>query len=181
MGKRCLKAFFKITLVALLAGCATATTGVIMAVPEALIVPAGQILSLEAKAAGVQIYECRAGKDDRMRFEWVFKAPEAELFDRAGYSIGRHYAGPTWESDDGSKVVGEVRAKDSGPDPNAIPWLLLSAKSTSGNGVFSQTQSIQRLYTAGGTAPAEGCSKAQEGKELRVPYTAKYYFYIARP
>ena len=78
-------------------------------------------------------------------------------------------------------MVGEVRAKDNGPDPNAIQWLLLSAKSTSGNGVFSQTQSIQRLHTAGGKAPAEGCNQAQAGKESRVPYKAEYYFYIARP
>jgi hypothetical protein len=181
MKQRYITALVKVTFAALLAGCATSSTGVISVVPETLTVPARQILSLEAQAAGVQIYECKANKDNQMRFEWVFKAPEAELFDRAGLSIGKHYAGPTWESDDGSKVVGEVRAKDSGPDPDAIPWLLLSAKSTSGNGVFSQTQSIQRLYTVGGTAPAEGCNKAQEGKQLRVPYSAKYYFYIARP
>jgi len=49
----------------------------------------------------------------------------------AGNKIAKHYAGTTWESNDGSKVVGEVKAKDNGPDPNAIPWLLLSAKSTS--------------------------------------------------
>jgi hypothetical protein len=95
MKQRYLTALVKVSLVALLAGCATSSTGVILAVPETLAAPAGQILSLEAQAAGVQIYECKPGKDDRMRFEWVFKAPEAELFDRAGYRIGMHYAGPT--------------------------------------------------------------------------------------
>ncbi len=148
--------------------------------PEALKVPATQVLSLATQATGVQIYECEASKDDPMRFEWVFKAPEAELFDSAGKRIGRHYTGPIWEANDGSKVVGEVRARDNGPDPNAIPWLLLSAKSTSGNGVFSQTQSIQRIHTAGGKAPEEGCNQSQVGKETRVPYKAKYYFYIDR-
>lgn len=141
----------------------------------------GVHLSLETQAAGVQIYECKASKDDPTRIEWIFKAPEAELFDNVGKKIGRDYAGPTWESNDGSKVVGEVRARYNGPDPNAIPWLLLSAKSNSGSGVFSHTQSIQRLYTAGGKEPAEGCNQAQVGKEARVTYKAKYYFYIARP
>ncbi len=155
--------------------------GTIPAVPETLKVPVTQVISLEAQATGVQIYECKVSKDDSMRFEWVFKAPEAELFDSAGKRIGRHYTGPTWEANDGSKVVGEVRARDNGPDPNAIPWLLLSAKSTSGNGVFSQTQSIQRMQTAGGKAPEEGCNREQVGKETRVPYKAKYYFYIVRP
>jgi hypothetical protein len=181
MKQRKITAIAKASIVALLASCAISNAGMIPSVPEILKVPETQVLSLETKAAGVQIYECKASKDDPMRFEWVFKAPEAELLDSAGNRIGRHYAGPTWESNDGSKVVGEVKARDNGPDPNSIPWLLLSAKSTSGNGVFSQTQSIQRVHTAGGKAPAEGCNQAQAGKEMQVPYKALYYFYIARP
>jgi hypothetical protein len=78
-------------------------------------------------------------------------------------------------------VVGEVKARDDGPSANAIPWLLLSAKSTSGNGVFGRTQGIQRLYTVGGKAPGAGCNRARLGKEARVAYKATYYFYVARP
>ncbi len=180
MKQRYVTTIAKVSLVALFACCATANAGAVPGVPETLKVSATQVLSLETQGTGVQIYECKAGKDDPAKFEWVFKAPEAELFDSAGKKIARHYAGPTWEANDGSKVVGEVKAKDNGPDPNAIPWLLLSAKSTSGNGVFSRTKSIQRLNTVGGKAPAEGCTQAQAGKETRVPYKAKYYFYIAR-
>ena len=170
-----------VSIVMLLAGLLSANAGTMPEIPDALKVPTTQVLFLAAQGAGVQIYECKAGKDDPTRFDWVFKAPEAELFDSAGKKIGRHYAGPTWESNDGSKVVGEVKAKDNGPDPGAIPWLLLSAKSTSGSGIFSQTQSIQRLYTVGGKAPAEGCDKAEAGKEMRVIYKAHYYFYRAIP
>jgi hypothetical protein len=171
----------KVLILALLAGCAITNAGTIPEVPETLKVPATQVLSLETQATGVQIYKCKASKHDPMRFEWVFKAPEAVLTDNTGKMIGRHYAGPTWESNDGSKVVGEVRAQDSGPDPNSIPWLLLSAKSTSGNGAFGLTHSIQRLRTSGGKAPAAGCDHAQVDKEIRVPYKAVYYFYIDRP
>ena len=99
----------------------------------------------------------------------------------AGNKIAKHYAGPTWESNDGSKVVGEVKAKDNGPDPSAIPWLLMSAKSTSGTGVFSQKRSVQRVYTVGGIAPTEPCSQAQAGKVTRVGYNATYNFYVAKP
>jgi hypothetical protein len=151
---------------------------VVPVVPEALKPPAGQRLSLETVGIGVQIYECKPAKDDPKRFEWVFKAPEAELFDSAGKRIGRHYAGPTWEANDGSKVVGEIKGRDNGPDPGSIPWLLLSAKSTAGNGVFSRIQSIQRLRTEGGKAPAAGCDRAQAGNETRVAYKAGYYFYL---
>ena len=117
----------------------------------------------------------------RERFEWIFNAPEADLFDMAGNKIAKHYAGPTWESNDGSKVVGEVKAKDNGPDPNAIPWLLLSAKSSSGTGVFRQVKSIQRANTIGGKTPAEACSQPQAGKVARVGYKATYNFYVAKP
>jgi hypothetical protein len=148
--------------------------------PEALRPPADQAVVLEALARGVQIYECSASQDKPEHFEWVFKSPEAELFDRTDRKIGRHYAGPTWESSDGSAVVGEAKARDAGPDPSAIPWLLLSAKSNSGTGVFSQVKSIQRLQTVGGKAPSAPCSRDNAQQIVRVPYTAAYYFYAAK-
>ena len=110
-------------------------------------------------------------------FEWTFRAPEAALVDRAGRTVGKHYAGPTWEWTDGSTVVGEVKARDPGPDKSAIPWLLLAAKSTSGSGLFNQTRSIQRVQTAGGIAPLQACTAANARQVVRVPYTASYYFY----
>jgi hypothetical protein len=166
---------------ALLSGCASTEKATTLVVPENLKAPPTQTLSVVAQASGVQIYECSASKTDPTKFEWVFKAPQAELTDTAGKNIGKHYGGPTWESNDGSKVVGEVKARDDGPDANAIPWLLLSAKSTVGNGIFGKTQSIQRVNTVGGKAPAGGCNQAQVGKDARIAYQATYYFYVAKP
>jgi hypothetical protein len=144
-------------------------------------VPDRLVLAQEVPAAGVQIYDCTASKTDPSRFEWVFRAPEAQLFDKSGRTIGKHYAGPTWEGSDGSKVVGDVKGRDDGPDPDAIPWLLLAAKSASGSGAFGRTQAIQRVNTAGGKAPATGCTAAEAGREARVPYKAVYYFYVLAP
>jgi hypothetical protein len=181
MKNPCATAIAGATFAALLAGCAASNIATNPVVPENLKVPSVQGLSLVSPATGVQIYECSVSKTDPAKLEWTFKAPEAELFDLSGKRIGKHYAGPTWESNDGSKAIGEVRARDDGPAATAIPWLLLNAKSTSGNGVFSRTQSIQRLYTVGGKAPAQTCNRAQLGKEARVPYKATYYFYVTRP
>src|SRR5882672_11616601 len=72
-------------------------------VPAAIRPPAGQTVYLEALATGVQIYECSRKGDSA--YEWAFKAPEAALANRSGKSLGKHYAGPTWESTDGSTVV----------------------------------------------------------------------------
>ena len=81
----------------------------------------------------------------------------------------------------GDDGFGAVKARSDAPDAKAIPWLLLSAKSTTGSGVFGRTSSIQRVSTVGGAAPAEGCGAAQAGKVARVAYEATYYFYVPRP
>lgn len=145
--------------------------------PVALRPPQNQSAFLEARARGVQIYECAAKSDEPSGFAWTFKAPEATLTDRSGRSIGKHYGGPTWQSIDGSAVVGEVAARDPGPDPSAIPWLFLTAKTTSGAGDFGGVKSIQRVHTAGGVAPSQPCSSSNVKQIARVPYTATYYFY----
>ena len=164
-----------LTGLALVAGCATSSPLARPEAPPVLQPPAGQTLYLEALATGVQIYEC-AQKTD-LSYEWVFKSPEAALASRSGQSLGKHYAGPTWESLDGSTVVGMVEGKDPGPSNSAIPWLLLAAKSTTGAGTFGATKSIQRVATVGGIAPAEACTGSNLTQIARVPYKATYYFY----
>jgi len=164
----------------LLTGCATQGVGTTISIPENLRATAAETRSLETKATGVQIYECSATGKDPTRFQWTFKAPEADLFDTTGRRIGRHYAGPTWESNDGSKVVAEVKAREDAPDAKSIPWLLLGARSTAGSGAFSRTSSIQRVKTVGGMAPSDGCSQPQAGSIARVNYEAIYYFYVRK-
>jgi len=157
---------FTIVLSLVAVGCASTVQ-----VPENLRPAANESLALVVPAKGVQIYECREGK-------WAFVAPEAELFDRSGRKIGRHYAGPHWEAADGSKVVGAVKQRADAPAAGDIPWLLLGTKSVGAEGAFSKVSSIQRVATVGGIAPAGGCS--EPGGVARVPYSADYYFFSAR-
>jgi hypothetical protein len=149
-------------------------------VPDALRVPSTESLSFAVNAKGVQIYESRARKDDPAKFEWVFKGPAADLFDEQGRKMGRHYAGPTWESNDGSKVVGELKGKADANEAGTVPWLLLLAKAHEGSGVFSAVTYIQRVNTVGGKAPAE-CDEKSAEKEFKAPYSAVYLFYIHKP
>jgi hypothetical protein len=159
----------------LILGCVAQPAVVPPEVPAALRVPQDQTLVLEALATGVQIYECSQKGDSA--YEWIFKAPEAALASRTGQSLGKHYGGPTWESRDGSAVVAELKARDPGPDATAIPWLLLSAKTTMGSGALTSVRSIQRIDTKGGVAPAQPCTDKNLKQIARVPYTATYYFY----
>jgi hypothetical protein len=181
MNSRYAPTIARLAIVAITCGCASSPNISPPEVPQALRPPAGQTVYVEALASGVQIYECAPKADQPSAFEWSFRAPEAALADRAGRSIGKHYAGPTWEASDGSTVVGEIKSRDPGPDKSAIPWLLLTAKSTGGSGLFSQTRSVQRVQTTGGIAPTQACSADNAKQVARVPYTATYYFYRVVP
>jgi Protein of unknown function (DUF3455) len=151
--------------------------------PKTLKVPSNQSLLLKTTAKGLQIYTCKAkaepnSADAKPAYEWTLKAPSAELFDDQGQLVGKHYGGPTWEMQkDHSLVVGAVSAKANAPQPDAIPWLLLKAKSHKGEGILSSVSWVQRLDTVGGKAPATGCDQEHQNAEAQVPYTANYYFY----
>jgi hypothetical protein len=150
-------------------------------VPESLKAAAGEEVILAAHATGTQIYVCQQGTDQK--YAWVFKAPEAELADAAGKKIIHHSAGPTWKHIDGSEVKAKVVAKQDAPKVEApklaaIPWLLLSATSRSGEGILNRVTSIQRIHTEGGMAPeAKLCDASAAGKEVGIGYAADYYFY----
>jgi hypothetical protein len=149
-------------------------------IPDSLKVPSNQSLLFKAAAKGVQIYICTAKAESKTDFEWTLKAPSADLFTDRGVLLGKHYAGPTWEwQADGSKVVGAVSAKVNAPQKDAIPLLLLKAKSHQGQGMLGAVNWIQRLDTLGGKAPATGCDLTHQQAKVRVPYTANYYFYRA--
>jgi hypothetical protein len=134
---------------------------------ESIDVPPHFKLLLRAVGRGDQIYSCLNGR-------WLLQAPDAKLLDQQGSVIGRHFAGPTWQLNDGSWVKGKAVAKKVSSDASAVPWLLL--ESVDGTGKLGTVRFIQRTETRGGNAPDGGCSP---GAMLRVPYTATYSFYEA--
>jgi hypothetical protein len=139
---------------------------------EKLIVDDGNKVAFVAYAEGVQIYRWNGTS-------WSFVGPEAVLYSGDGDDdevVGIHYAGPTWESNSGSTVVGAVLERAT-PDPTAIPWLKLGAVSSEGPGIFHRVTFIQRVYTTGGLSPSSPGDFA--GEVVRVPYTAWYVFYRA--
>ena len=164
-----------------LALCACASVSTADSVPDPIKAGANESAAMSVVAQGVQIYECRAKKDDAAAPEWTFVAPEADMYDASGRKVGKHYAGPQWESVDGSRIAGTTKARLDAPQAGAIPWLLLAAKSVGTEGVFSKITSVQRVNTAGGVVPdASGCSRSSLGTIARVPYTATYVFLAPR-
>jgi hypothetical protein len=132
---------------------------------EPIDVPPHSRLLLRAVGSGDQVYGCIDGS-------WVLKAPDAKLLNQDGSVIGRHFAGPTWQLNDGSWVKGKAVAKQVAPDATAVPWLLLEPVGATGR--LGAVRFIQRTETHGGNAPDGSCS---QNAMRRVPYTATYSFY----
>jgi hypothetical protein len=146
-------------------------------IPPQLQPTANEQLLFQIHAKGDQIYICQEGATE---FVWGLKAPDAQLFDKDGKPFGRHFAGPSWEAKDGSRVTGKAIVNVPSPDADSIPWLLVDIMSHEGSGVLSRATTIRRLNTKGGKAPASGCDSVNAGKEVRVPYSADYLFYAPK-
>ena len=145
-------------------------------VPTDIAVEAGNKVFMVGHAVGVQIHRCTATGGG---YVWV-TTPRADLYGDQGEFIATHFAGPTWRAKDGSYVVGQ-RVNGVTVDPTAIPWLLLSASSTtagSDGDRLAGTNFIQRTATTGGLAPATSlCQAGTVGTAVEVPYTADYHFW----
>jgi hypothetical protein len=139
---------------------------------ESLAVPAGNKVAGHVFAFGVQVYRWNAGTAT-----WDFVEPSAILIGHAGFQgvTGIHYAGPTWQTTNGSRVTG-ARVAGCSPAPNAIPWLLLRGVTSQGPDLLKDTTYIQRVKTTGGLAPGRA---GTPGEIVGVQYTAEYYFYRA--
>jgi hypothetical protein len=137
--------------------------------PDAIAAP-GETIVLTLHAEGAQVYECKAGSDGKPA--WAFREPIATLM-LDGKTVGRHFAGPSWEHSDGSAVAGKLAASVPGATPNDIPWLKLEVISRRGQGILSDVTTVLRINTAGG-ALVGACDKT--GSYRNAPYSADYVF-----
>ena len=137
--------------------------------PDAIAaLDAAPLVTLHAE--GAQIYECKTGSDGKLT--WTFREPIASLM-LDGRTVGRHYAGPTWEHVDGSSVQAKVVGNAPGATANDIPWLKLEVVEHRGTGALAGADIIQRINTAGGVLHGS-CERA--GSLRSVAYSADYVF-----
>lgn len=135
-----------------------------------LAAPEGSTLLFHGFGIGVQIYHWNGTS-------WGVATPSATIYADAGGQgkIADHFAGPSWQTTSGSKVVGTV-ANRCTPDVASIAWLSLNAVAE-GNGLFATVNFIQRLNTVGGNSPSTPGTVI--GQEAQIPYSADYLFYRA--
>ena len=148
-------------------------TGAVLAddkpLPPAIAAP-GETAVLTAHAVGMQYYDCKPGADGKL--VWTFNSPQATLT-VDNKVVGHHTAGPTWELDDGSSIVGKVAGNAPGANANDIAWLKLEVVSHNGSGKLSDVTTVQRINTVGGVLK-DSCDRQGAGRGM--PYSADYVF-----
>jgi len=159
---------YSLAFLAVMVGCSTASAQTAQ-IPDA-IAAKGEAVVLTVHAEGAQVYDCKAGEGGKL--SWQFREPIATLI-LDGKTVGRHYAGPTWEQADGSRVVGKPIGRASGATQKDIPWLKLEVVEARGAGALAGVTAIQRINTKGGQIDG-ACEKA--GATLAAPYAADYVF-----
>lgn len=147
------------------------------AFPDAVKVPEGYQAYGSAHAKGDQIYQCNLKQGE---YAWEYQAPDALLLDNQKHVLGKHFAGPTWEANNGDQITAKLLNKADVDPETSIPWLLLEVTGHKGKGFLTNARYISRIYTQGGLPPVAGCDGNHLGSEKRVPYTADYVFYKAR-
>ena len=155
---------------ALLAACLCVPTAAAFAEVPAAIAATGETMVAAFHAEGAQIYECKIAADGKLA--WQFREPVATLLSESK-TIGRHYAGPSWEHMDGSAVAGKAVGNAPGDTPGDIPWLKLEVTTRRGTGVLSRATTVQRINTRGGVVTG-ACDQA--GLYRSAPYAADYIF-----
>lgn len=128
-------------------------------------------------AEGVQKYKAQLKAGSTSEYEWVFIAPQANLFDASNTKVGTHGAGPYWTIAVTDSIFAQqyTPAKTVTPDANSIAWLQLMPKAgKTATGIFSNVLYVQRIATTGGKAPATAPQHLSD--TAAVFYTAVYRF-----
>jgi hypothetical protein len=152
-----------------------------LTIPAAIELPAdlpgGHLRVATYYAEGVQKYKAQAKAGSAGIFEWVFVAPQANLYNGSNKKIGTHGAGPFWELSSTDSIFAQhFTPSRTAPSPDgSIDWLLLMPKvGKTATGIFAEVAYIQRIATTGGKAPLTPPTSALETAEIN--YTAIYRF-----
>jgi hypothetical protein len=152
-------------------------------IPDAITLPdnlpGGNSRVVTFFAEGVQKYKAQeVPGSNPVSYQWVFVAPQADLYDATGRIVGNHSAGPTWQLSPVDSIYGQAfnpARTAASSDANSIDWLLLMPKTDKApTGIFAHVSYVQRIDTKGGKAPATAPESATATAD--VHYTAIYRF-----
>jgi hypothetical protein len=157
-------------------------------VPNAIKAPADEHVAGRFHLVAVETYACQQqasadGGTGGATYAWTSVALDAKIEDwdtNAVIGMHTHSPLPTFTSNDGSSVVGMPTAQAPSPTGSGGPWLLLTAVSRSGTGIFSNVTSLQRINTAGGGMPTVACDAMTDPSAHQAINGSADFYYYAR-
>ncbi len=147
--------------------------------PEAIRVPAGHQVVVEARGSGDLLYECQAVKRSPYEYAWLLRNNTVELTDTYGNAIAYSPSArprANWVHRDGSRTsVLEFIEVPNGY--HSLPLQRSKVEPSSAPGTLHHVSYVQRIRTLGGLESVKPCGASQLGMRIAVPYEADYVFW----
>ena len=151
-----------------------------MGLPEAIRVPAGHQISLEARGTGELIYTCQAIKRAPFEYAWLLQASSMRLQDNFGRVINYYPSTRSrWLHSDGSQLVTKSSV-EALPDSANLPQQRAMVEATpaaGASGVFGKVNYVQTLRSVGGVVTNKPCIAGNLGMRMSVPLESDYVFW----
>jgi hypothetical protein len=150
------------------------------ALPEAIRVPSGFQIALQAHGSGDLLYTCQAIKRSPFQYAWLLQSSSVSLQDNLGRTIN-YYPGirSRWVHSDGSQLVTQASVEAAGDSTN-LPQqrAKVEVPSTTGaSGVLSKVSYVQTLRSVGGVVTTKPCIAGNLGMRVAVPLESDYVFW----
>lgn len=147
---------------------------------EAIRVPAGHQIALEAHGSGELLYTCQAIKRAPYQYAWLLQASTVRLQDSYGRTIN-YYPGirSRWVHSDGSQLLAQESVEAAGDGAN-LPQQRARAEvpsTASAPGVLGKVDYVQTLRGVGGVVTTQPCIAGTLGMRVSVPLEADYVFW----
>ena len=148
--------------------------------PEAIRVPSGHQVALEARGSGELLYTCQAIKRAPFEYAWLLQASSMRLQDNSGRTIN-YFPGTRsrWVHSDGSQLVTQASVEAAADSAN-LPQqrAMVDATSTAGTpGMLGKVKYVQTLRNIGGVVITKPCIAGNLGMRVSVPLESDYVFW----
>lgn len=151
-----------------------------LGLPDAIRVPAGHQIALEAHGSGELLYTCQAIKRAPYQYAWLLQSSSVRLQDSYGRTIN-YYPGTRsrWVHSDGSQLVAQESVEAAG-DSTSLPQQRAKVEVPSApgaSGVLSRVNYVQTLRNVGGVVTTKPCVAGNLGMRVTVPLESDYVFW----
>lgn len=151
-----------------------------LGLPEAIRVPPGHRIALEANGSGELLYVCQAIKRAPYQYAWLLQTSRVRLQDSYGRTI-TYYPGTRsrWVHSDGSQLLAQesVEATGDGTSLAQQRAKVEVAPASGAPGVLSQVAYVQTLRSVGGVVTTKPCVAGNLGMRVTVPMASDYVFW----